>query len=355
LANPLSLSKKELKKFLPIHNIFSATNFFVVKDFQNKIDEEIKKLSGEFSIPPAELYEPIRYMLSLGGKRIRPLFVLLANDLFNGEIKNDISPALAVELFHNFTLVHDDIMDNAPLRRNQSTVHQKWNSSTAILSGDVMLVKAFQFLSDSLQFEQIFPVFSEMAVKVCEGQQFDLNYENANKISIPQYFKMIELKTAVLFASSMKIGALTGKVRANEAEAMYEFGKNIGMAFQLQDDLLDVYGSAEKFGKQSGGDIISNKKTFLLLKAIELSNLNAYKKDELAQWLSFLPKTEKDSKEKIECVKNIYDFCNVKKITETEIQSFHEKAIASLVKISASGEKRNALMDFTSSLLERES
>ena len=325
----------------------------MIKDFQNKIDEEIKKFSNELSLPPAELYEPIRYMLSLGGKRIRPLFVLLANDLFGGRNEDAIYPALAIELFHNFTLVHDDIMDNAPLRRNQPTVHQKWNSSTAILSGDVMLVKAFQHLSESPQFEQIFPVFSEMAVKVCEGQQLDLNYESINKISIPQYFKMIELKTAVLFAFSMKIGALTAHTR--DAEKIYEFGKNIGMAFQLQDDLLDVYGEEEKFGKQKGGDIISNKKTFLLLKAIELSGLNAYKKDELAQWLEFKPANEKESKEKVEAVKAIYDFCNVKKITEEEINSFHQKAIASLEKVSAAAEKKNQLLDFVNKLLSRES
>lgn len=326
----------------------------MIKVFQNKIEEEIKKLSEEFSIPPAELYEPIRYMLSLGGKRIRPLFVLLANDLFEGKIKDAIPAALAVELFHNFTLVHDDIMDNAPLRRNQPTVHEKWNPSSAILSGDVMLVKAFHLLSESPQFEMIFSVFSEMAVKVCEGQQFDLNYEQVNKISVQQYFKMIELKTAVLFASSMKIGALTGRVKADDAENIYEFGKNIGMAFQLQDDLLDVYGEEEKFGKQNGGDIISNKKTFLLLKAIELSGLNPYKKEELSQWIECKPKNEKESKEKVEGVKSIYDFTNVKKITEEEINSFHTKAIASLEKISAPKEKKKALVDFTSSLLKRE-
>ncbi|MBI3500691.1 MAG: polyprenyl synthetase family protein [Bacteroidetes bacterium] len=326
----------------------------MVKEVQNKIDEEIKKLFQELSISPVELYEPIRYMLSLGGKRIRPLFVLLANDLFEGKTEDAIPAALAIELFHNFTLVHDDIMDNAPLRRNQPTVHQKWNSSSAILSGDVMLVKAFQLLSESTQFEIIFPVFSEMAVKVCEGQQFDLNYEQLNKISVPQYFKMIELKTAVLFAASMKIGALTGKTKANDAENIYEFGKNIGMAFQLRDDLLDVYGEEEKFGKQKGGDIISNKKTFLLLKAIELSGLNSYKKEELVQWLEFNPKNEKDSKEKVEAVKSIYDFCNVKKITGQEINSFHQKAIASLDKVSASEEKMKVLIEFTSSLLSRE-
>ncbi len=326
----------------------------MIKDFQNKIEEEIKILSAELTIPPAELYEPARYMLSLGGKRIRPLFVLLACDLFNGKAEDAIPAALAIELFHNFTLVHDDIMDNAPLRRNQPTVHQKWNSSTAILSGDVMLVKAYQLISKNKMCDSILPVFSEMAIKVCEGQQWDLNYEQVNKISISQYFKMIDLKTATLIAASMKIGALIGGAKEEEAKNLYEFGKNTGIAFQLQDDMLDIYGEEEKFGKQKGGDIVSNKKTFLLLKAIELSNLNAYKKEELAQWLEFHPKNEKESKEKIEAVKSIYDFTNVKKITEAEINFFHQKAIASLNTISASEEKKKTLIDFTSSLLKRE-
>lgn len=329
----------------------------MIQGFQNKINEEIEsRYSGtaELSIPPAELYEPIRYMLSLGGKRIRPLFVLLASDLFGGKTDDAISSALAIELFHNFTLVHDDIMDNAPLRRNQPTVHQKWNSSSAILSGDVMLVKAYQLISKSKMCDAILPVFSEMAIKVCEGQQWDLNYEKLDKISVAQYFKMIELKTAVLIAASMKIGALIGGAKEEDAKNLYEFGKNTGIAFQLQDDLLDVYGQEEKFGKQSGGDIISNKKTFLLLKAVELSNLNAYKREELAQWLSFIPKNEKDSAEKINAVKSIYDFTNVKKIAETEINSFHQKAITSLEKISVPKEKKKSLVDFTSSLLKRE-
>ena len=326
----------------------------MIQNFQNKIDEEVKKLFQELSIPPAELYEPVRYMFSLGGKRIRPLFVLMACDLFGGETEDAIAAALAIELFHNFTLVHDDIMDNAPLRRNQPTVHQKWNSSTAILSGDVMMVKAYQLISKSKMCDALLPVFSGMAIKVCEGQQWDLNYEQINKISVQQYFKMIELKTATLFAASMQIGALTGGAKTDDAERLYEFGKNTGIAFQLQDDLLDVYGEEEKFGKQKGGDIISNKKTFLLLKAIELSSLNPYKKEELAQWLEYHPANEKESKEKVEAVKNIYDFSNVKKITEEEIHSFHQKAIASLENIPASEEKKKLLIDFTSSLLKRE-
>lgn len=328
----------------------------MIEKFQYTINEEIKKLSSEFSIPPAELYEPIRYTLALGGKRVRPLFVLLACDLFNGESEQAIPAALAIELFHNFTLVHDDIMDNAPLRRNQPTVHQKWNSSTAILSGDVMMVKAYQLIGKSMAETRstILSVFSEMAVKVCEGQQLDLNYEKLHKISILQYFKMIELKTAVLIAASMQIGAFLGGANDADAKNIYEFGKNTGLAFQLQDDLLDIYGKEEKFGKQKGGDIISNKKTFLLLKATELSSINPYKKEELAQWLSFVPKNEKESKEKVEAVKSIYDFVDVKKVTESEINSYHKKAMASFDKISASEEKKKIILEFTANLLKRD-
>lgn len=326
--------------------------------FQNRIDEEIKKFSSELPSVPAELYEPIRYMLSLGGKRIRPLLVLMSCDLFNGKIEDAIFPALAVELFHNFTLVHDDLMDNATLRRNQLTVHSKWNNNIAILSGDVLLVKAYQLLSHSKLSNEIFQhllsTFNEMAIQVCEGQQWDLNHEQAQQISIPHYFKMIELKTAALFAASTKIGALLANANQEDANHLYEFGKNIGIAFQLQDDLLDVYGEEKKFGKQKGGDIIANKKTFLLLKSIELSSHNPYKKEELVQWLSFRPQNEREAKEKVEAIKSIYDFVNIKKITDEEINSYHKQAIASLEKVSASAEKKKAMIDFTTKLLERE-
>ncbi|MEK6614585.1 MAG: polyprenyl synthetase family protein [Bacteroidota bacterium] len=326
----------------------------MIEKFQNRINKEIQKLSAELSIPPAELYEPIRYMLSLGGKRIRPLFVLLACDLFGGKMDDAIYSALAIELFHNFTLVHDDIMDNAPLRRNQPTVHQKWNSSTAILSGDVMMVKAYQLISKSKMHDAILPVFNKMAAEVCEGQQWDLNYEHANKISITQYFKMIELKTAVLFAASMKIGALLGGGKGENIKNIYEFGKNIGIAFQLQDDLLDVYGEEKKFGKQRGGDIIANKKTFLLLKARELTSNHHYLKEELEQWIGVKTSNEKDTSKKVKAVTCIYDFVNIKKITKEEISSFHRKAIAALEKVSARVKKKKHLIDFTTILLKRE-
>lgn len=330
----------------------------LIQNFQNKIHEEIEKLSAELSLPPAELYEPIRYMLSLGGKRIRPLFVLMASDLFNENPAKFIHTALATELFHNFTLIHDDIMDNAPLRRNKPTVHSKWNSSTAILSGDVMMVKAYQLIGKSklpaeVQ-EAVLSVFNEMAVKVCEGQQWDLNYEQLYRISIPQYFKMIELKTAVLIAACMKIGALIGGAKEEDAKNMYDFGKNTGIAFQLQDDLLDVYGEEEKFGKLKGGDIIANKKTFLLLKAGDIASNNHYLKEELDQWMGARTTNEKDNAEKVKAVTRIYDFVNIKKVTEEEINSYHQKALAALDKVFAAKEKKIALSALTSALLKRE-
>lgn len=330
----------------------------MIQDLQNKINGAIEKLSNELSLTPPELYEPARYMLALGGKRLRPLFVLMAYELFDGKTDDAVSAALAVELFHNFTLVHDDIMDNAPLRRNKPTVHSKWSNSTAILSGDVMMVKAYQLICKSklpaAVLNSVLATFNEMAVKVCEGQQWDLNYETLHKISIPQYFKMIELKTAVLIAACMKIGALIGGAKEEDAKNLYEFGKNTGIAFQLQDDLLDVYGEEEKFGKLKGGDIIANKKTFLLLKASDIASNNSYLKEELDQWISVKTINEKDSLEKVKAVTRIYDFVNIKKITEEEINSYHQKAVAALEKVSADMSRKKGLAAFTGTLLKRE-
>ncbi|MFH1004210.1 MAG: polyprenyl synthetase family protein [Bacteroidota bacterium] len=331
----------------------------MIQKIQHRIQEEIEKFSAELSVSPAELYEPIRYMLSLGGKRIRPLFVLMSCDLFGGKTEDAIPSALAIELFHNFTLIHDDIMDNATLRRNHLTVHSKWNNSIAILSGDAMMVKAYQSIIRSKLSPQIFDsilyVFNEMAIKICEGQQWDLNYEQGKKISILQYNKMIELKTAVLFASCMKIGSLIGGAKEEDANNLYEFGKNIGMAFQLQDDLLDVYGDTEKFGKQKGGDIIANKKTFLLCKAQELCSFNHHLNKELEQWLNVYHSNKQDASEKIKAVTRIFNSLNIRETTEEEINSFHRQAVESLEKVSTPIEKKKILIEFTSGLLKRES
>jgi geranylgeranyl diphosphate synthase type II len=328
-------------------------------EFQNKINSEVEKFCSELPASPAELYEPIRYMLGLGGKRIRPLFVLMACHLYSDDPEKALPAALATELFHNFTLIHDDIMDNAPLRRNKPTVHSKWNSSTAILSGDVMMVKAYELIARSKvsgnTLQATLEAFNKMAVGVCEGQQLDLNFETLHSISIPQYYRMIELKTAVLLGACLQIGAQIGEAAGADAQNLFEFGKNTGLAFQLQDDLLDVYGEKEKFGKLKGGDILANKKTFLLLKARDIATSNHYLKEELDQWMGIKTTGEKDAAEKIKAVTRIYDFVNIRKITEQEINSYHQKAIEALSRVGGNMSRKQGLLDLTGKLLSRES
>src|SRR3978361_2125846 len=233
----------------------------------------IEQALAELEVPqyPAELYEPIKYILSLGGKRMRPALLLMACDLFGGDVKKAISAALAIEVFHNFTLMHDDIMDNAPLRRGKTTVHERWNNNVGILSGDVMLIEGYKLMMqvDQPLLRPILNIFNETAVGVCEGQQLDMEFETRNNVGIDEYITMIRLKTAVVLGGALKIGALIGGASTADATLMHTFGEQLGIAFQWQDDILDVYGDPEKCGKQVGGDIISNKKTYLLLKALE--------------------------------------------------------------------------------------
>ena len=244
-----------------------------IKDLQEIINKEIesKKMGRE----PFSLYEPINYSLSNGGKRIRPLLTLLACNLFSEKIDQAIDAALAIEIFHNFTLLHDDIMDKADIRRGKPTVHKKWNENTAILSGDAMFIKSYDFLLETKteKFKEILQVFNNTALEVCEGQQYDMEFENRNDVSENEYLRMIELKTSVLLAAALKIGAIIGGAENADADLLYDFGRNIGLAFQLQDDMLDVYGSKNTFGKEIGGDIVANKKTFLLIKAKQLSSI----------------------------------------------------------------------------------
>jgi len=322
-----------------------------ITTYQALIEEALKGKS--YGSNPKELYAPIEYIMSLGGKRMRPVLVLLACDLFDGDIKKALHPSLAIELFHNFTLVHDDLMDKAPLRRNQHTVHEKWNSNIAILSGDAMMVRAYQelCLAETTLLPQLLEIFSDTAVKVCEGQQFDMNYEALPKVSIPQYVKMIELKTAVLLGGALKIGAVIGGAREEDARRLYDFGKHIGIAFQLQDDILDVYADAQKFGKQKGGDIIANKKTYLLLKAMEMAENNRYMKEELQQWIAA---PEFDPKDKVEAVTNIYNFLNVKELARNEMKKHFDLAISCLKEIPVNEEKKKGLMVFAESLMVRE-
>jgi geranylgeranyl diphosphate synthase type II len=322
-----------------------------IASYQQQIEDALKGKS--YGTSPKELYAPIEYIMSLGGKRMRPVLVFIACDLFDGDTSKALYPALSVELFHNFTLVHDDIMDKAPLRRNQPTVHEKWNDNIAILSGDAMMVCAYQELcrSDRNILPELLSIFSETAVKVCEGQQFDMNYEKQNSVSIPQYIKMIELKTAVLLGGALKMGAVVGGARAEDAQRLYEFGKHIGIAFQLQDDILDVYADAAKFGKQKGGDIIANKKTYLLLKALEMAENNRYMKEELHQWVNA---PHFDPKEKVEAVTNIYNFLNVKELARNEMKKHYEKAKTFLQDIPVDESKKQGLIAFSDRLMVRE-
>ncbi|WP_184543381.1 polyprenyl synthetase family protein [Mucilaginibacter sp. FT3.2] len=304
-----------------------------------------------FPAYPADLYEPISYILALGGKRLRPCLLLMACDLFGGEVESAIEPALAIEVFHNFTLMHDDIMDKAPLRRGKVTVHEKWNANVAILSGDAMMVEANKFMMkvDDAILRRVMNVFNETATGVCEGQQIDMSFEQRNNVQIDEYLDMIRLKTAVLLGGTLKIGAIIGGATAADAQLLYSFGVNLGIAFQLQDDILDVYGDPEKFGKQVGGDILSNKKTYLLIKALELAT-----GDQATELNSWLELKQFDAIEKVTAVTGIYDHLNIRQYAEEAMQTYAEMAFNALDQINLSEDRRQYLRQFADSLLVRE-
>ena len=321
---------------------------FFKKTLENAIEAFRKEISGK---QPSELYQPIDYTLQLGGKRLRPMLLLMANDLFNGRIEDALYPAMGIEVFHNFTLLHDDIMDNAPLRRGQATVHAKWNANIAILSGDTMFVESCKLMAKTRPeiVENVLGTFWKCAIEVCERQQWDMNFEKKDLVSIDQYTRMIMLKTAVLLAGSLKIGAITAGASASDADHLYSFGKHCGIAFQLQDDILDVYGETTKFGKQAGGDIVANKKTYLLLKALELAS--GYTKEDLQYWLF---SGDSDPDKKVEAVKQIYDFLGIRKLAEAAMKDHFEEGIGFLDKLSCQDHKKNSMKEFSYSLIERE-
>lgn len=312
------------------------------------INNRISEL--KYGKEPDELYEPIRYIMSLGGKRMRPLLVMLGYELFKDDSKSVLDQAIAVEVFHNFTLLHDDIMDEAPLRRGKPTVHEKWNENTAILSGDVMLVRAYGLLLDAPgDLKAILKAFNDCAAGVCEGQQFDMNFENLPTVSEETYVNMIRLKTAVLLGFSLKLGAMLAGASAEQAEAVYNFGVSIGVGFQLKDDLLDVYADQEKFGKQVGGDIISNKKTFLLLKALELGNKE--QKTKLDHWLAAVTFNKID---KVEAVTAIYNEIGIRELTSERIDAWFDKGFETLGSVDVPEDRKQPLIAFTKYLIDRE-
>lgn len=319
-----------------------------IQDFQQKITTLIAQ--QQFLGKPVELYEPINYTMSQSGKRLRPLLTLLACDLFGGDIEKALYPALAVEVFHNFTLVHDDIMDKAPLRRGKETVYQKWNSDIAILSGDTMFAMAYQYAlqTDTDLVQGILKVFSKAAIEVCEGQQLDMNFESQQDVSIDDYLEMIKLKTAVLLGASLEIGAVVAKAKPEAIDQIYRFGIAMGLAFQLKDDVLDVYGKQEDFGKISGGDIATNKKTYLYLKALELADAT-----DRQTLLDLYSTTEKDSTRKIKQVKAIFAKYQVQEITSLLMEEYYLEALSLLSSIEADEAKKASLTEFATYLYER--
>jgi len=304
----------------------------------------------DFPESPKGLNEPIKYIMEIGGKRIRPLLVLLACDIYKGEFQEALKPALAIEMFHNFTLMHDDIMDEAPLRRGVPTVHNKYNVNTAILSGDVMLIYAYRLLEglSGDKFKKIFDVFNEAAIKVCEGQQFDMNFEDETEVEIEAYLKMIELKTAVLLGCSLQVGAIVGGASNEDVNKLYEFGKNVGVAFQLQDDILDTFGDEKSFGKQIGGDILQNKKTYLLLKTRELAS-----EEDRAVIDDWFSREEFDPKEKIATITEIYNKYNILDLGNDLKHQYTEQAFTDLNETSLSDAQKEPLNQIANKLLKR--
>ncbi len=306
---------------------------------------------NKFNNTPTELYEPVNYILSLGGKRLRPALVLAGHYLFDDKIEKALPAAMAVEIFHNFSLVHDDIMDAAPLRRGQATVHNKFGLNAGILSGDAMLILAYDFLlkSEGVASLDLMRTFNQMAIQVCEGQQMDMNFETQHLVTIEDYLKMIELKTAVLVACSLEIGALIGGANPKDAGALYEFGRCLGIAFQLQDDILDAFGDPKKFGKKPGGDIVQNKKTYLYLMAIEIAPM------EVANKLKSLFTSEtSEENNKISAVLEIFDELNIKNLTEEKKAFFWKKALMALSSVKSLPGRKSLLENFATALMNRE-
>jgi geranylgeranyl diphosphate synthase type II len=299
---------------------------------------------------PKNLYEPIHYILDLGGKRMRPVLTLMSAEIFDSEYSNALPAALAVEVFHNFSLVHDDIMDDAPLRRGNVTVHEKWDINTGILSGDAMLILAYQYFEhyEPIIFRELAKLFSKTALEVCEGQQWDVDFETRSDVTIPEYLKMIEYKTAVLVAAAMKMGAIVAQTSIENGDLIYDFGLNLGLAFQLQDDYLDAFGDPATFGKQVGGDIIENKKTYLYLKAIEFAS-----SEERKQLLQLFSVSLEDNLSKIEAVKTLFNTTGASKATQQAIQDYTLKAFATLDKMNISSDKKAMLKTFGENLMNR--
>lgn len=320
--------------------------------------QDISKLSAfleneistfDFPVQPANLYDPLRYFLTLGGKRMRPILTMLGAELFEVSGKKALNAAIAIEIFHNFSLIHDDIMDEAPLRRKKQTVHTKWNTNIAILSGDVLLVKAYQEIckQEAKVLPRLLEIFNRTAIEVCEGQQLDMDFETRNNVSIAEYIEMIRLKTSVLLGCALEMGAVVAEAKKEDQELIYTFGENIGVAFQIQDDILDLYADPEKFGKQVGGDVLANKKTLLLLKAYELADSSEI--EELNQL-----KSESNQTLKIDSTRNLFDKLGIREAARAMMDEHYVIALNALGQINVSESNKKPLKDLADMLLHRE-
>ena len=314
-----------------------------------KINAEIKNYS--YGDEPKNLYDPITYIMDLGGKRLRPMLTSYAYSLYKNDITEVIKPSIAIEIFHNFTLMHDDIMDNAPLRRGKPTVHEKWDNNIGILSGDVMLVKAYEALEglESRHFKKVFSAFNKCATGVCEGQQLDMDFSNRESVTLPEYLEMIKLKTAILLGFSVEMGAILADASDSDIVHLKAFGESIGIAFQITDDLLDVYGDADKFGKKVGGDILECKKTFLSIKANEVAS-----KTDKAKLKELFQKDKINDDVKVFEVIKLYDKLNIRQITEAEIQAYFERSLQHLTHVKADIFRKGLMKKFLSQLMERQ-
>ena len=313
-----------------------------------KVNEYISSI--QYAEQPEGLYAPIKYTMALGGKRIRPVLMLMAYNLYNDDVDSIMPNAIGLETYHNFTLLHDDLMDKADMRRGQATVHKKWNANTAILSGDTMLILAYKLMSQNNNdnFIEALNSFNEATLGVCEGQQYDMDFESRTDVTEEEYMEMIRLKTSLLLAYALKIGAQLAGATSEDAQNLYDFGEKMGLAFQLQDDLLDVYGDPAIFGKKIGGDIVCNKKTFMLINA--LNKANSEQKETLLEWIK---KEEFDTAEKISAVTEIYNAIGIKSICQEKIDNLFAQSLLSLEKVKVEESKKVALKEFAINLMER--
>lgn len=326
----------------------NTKSYHTIKELQEIFQEYLSKQN--FYAHPKELYEPIVYSMNLGGKRLRPILLLKSCEIFCNDYSKALDAAVGLEMFHNFTLVHDDIMDEAPIRREQETVYKKWNPNIAILAGDTMFAIAFNYMMrlDKDIIHPVMKLFNKTAIEVCEGQQFDLNYEKDNSVTVDDYLNMIRLKTAVLIAAALKLGAIIGKADDNQCDLIYNFGLEIGYVFQLMDDLLDAFSEDSKFGKACGGDIIEGKKTYLYLKSLELS-----KETERKQLIQLYNDKSMHHNEKISKVKEIWTKLNIPEITKEEMKLHHKRSLDYLNALNISSDKTHELSEYAEQLMKR--